>query len=321
MPGKLGVAAPFAGVSHGTLLVAGGANFPNGYPWQGGRKVWHAEAFALSDPAGRWIPAGALPHPLAYGISLSTEEGILCIGGSDAERHFAEVFRLVWAKGVLRSEPLPPLPVPLANAAGAIVGDTVFVYGGSEKPGEQVALNRLFAMQVQGTKHAWMELEPPPGKARILPVAASFEGALYVFGGVALEPKDGRIARVYLRDTWRYRGGEGWRQLADAPQPIAAAPSPAPVAGDEILLLGGDDGSKAAFQPIEQHPGFPSQVLAFDPHRDKWRALGPVPAPRATVPCVEWLGRFIIPSGEVRPGVRSPEVWSLQVKSANLAEP
>ena len=29
-----------------------------------------------------------------------------------------------------------------------------------------------------------------------------------------------------------------------------------------------------------------------------------------TVPCVEWRGRLILPSGEVRPGVRSPDTWS-----------
>ena len=28
-----GVAGAFAGMSNGVLLVAGGANFPNGYPW------------------------------------------------------------------------------------------------------------------------------------------------------------------------------------------------------------------------------------------------------------------------------------------------
>src|SRR4051794_13907380 len=40
LPDPLGLAGAFAGVSSGALLVAGGANFPNGMPWDGGAKVW-----------------------------------------------------------------------------------------------------------------------------------------------------------------------------------------------------------------------------------------------------------------------------------------
>ena len=40
LPVSLGVAGPFAGVSHDVLIVGGGANFPNGAPWDGGAKVW-----------------------------------------------------------------------------------------------------------------------------------------------------------------------------------------------------------------------------------------------------------------------------------------
>ena len=36
---------------------------------------------------------------------------------------------------------------------------------------------------------------------------------------------------------------------------------------------------------------------------------GALPAARVTTPCVYWAGSWVIPSGEVRPGVCSPEVW------------
>ena len=38
------------------------------------------------------------------------------------------------------------------------------------------------------------------------------------------------------------------------------------------------------------------------------------PLSRATAPVVEWQGRAVIPNGETRPGVRSPEVWALDLK-------
>ncbi len=75
-------------------------------------------------------------------------------------------------------------------------------------------------------------------------------------------------------------------------------------------MTAGDDGSRAGLSPPEKHPGFPKAILAYDPALDAWSEAGEVPAPRATVPCVEWRGRFVVPSGEMRPGVRSPEVWS-----------
>jgi N-acetylneuraminate epimerase len=317
LPDALGVAAPFTGESGGALLVAGGANFPNGFPWQGGKKMWHDEIYALAETNGQWQVAGRLPRPLAYGISLTTPEGVLCIGGSDATRHYADVFRLKYSAGKLETNNFPPLPVPLANAAGALVGKTVFVCGGSDQPGELNALNRLFSLDISSATPGWTELEPLPGKPRILPVAAVIDGTFYLAGGAALEPTNGHIARVYLRDTWSYQAGHGWKQLADLPKPSVAAPSPAPVFGTEFIVAGGDDGSLTGFKPVEKHPGFPKTGLAYDAAKNLWRTNVPVSAPRATTPVVFWRDRFVIPSGEMRPGVRSPEVWTLRVGTQN----
>ncbi|MFO0044239.1 MAG: galactose oxidase, partial [Armatimonadota bacterium] len=46
LPDPEGFAAPFAGMSHNQLLVAGGANFPDKRPWEGGTKVWYDKVFA-----------------------------------------------------------------------------------------------------------------------------------------------------------------------------------------------------------------------------------------------------------------------------------
>jgi N-acetylneuraminate epimerase len=149
------------------------------------------------------------------------------------------------------------------------------------------------------------------GSSRILPVAAASGSALYLIGGAAFEEQDGKPTRRYLRDAWRYTAGAGWKRLADLPGPCAAAPSPAAVIGGKILLLGGDDGSLAGVALAEKHPGFSRSILTYDIAANSWTAGGEVPAARVTVPCVPWRGNFVIPSGELRPGVRSPEIWSL----------
>ncbi len=310
LPDHEGFAGVFAGVAGDSLIVASGANFPDKKPWEGGKKIWHDTVFALEKPDGPWKIIGKLPHPLGYGVSVSTKAGVVCIGGSDSEKPRAEVFLLTLPHGHLEIKNLPSLPLPLANGAGALVGDTIYVFGGSAEPGEQSALNRLFALNLEAAHPQWHELTACPGKPRILPVAAALEGALYIAGGAALERTNGKVARLYLRDAWRFQPGSGWKRIADLPKPAAAAPTPAPVIGSEFFIIGGDDGSLIGFEPIEKHPGFTKTVLSYDARTESWRTNGEVPAPRAVLPTTFWHGRWAMPNGEVRPGVRSPEVWT-----------
>jgi N-acetylneuraminic acid mutarotase len=82
IPDERGFAGAFAGVHINLLLVAGGANFPDRPPWEGGVKTWYGQVWALKKDLGQWQPAGRLPRPLGYGISLSTPVGVGCLGGS-----------------------------------------------------------------------------------------------------------------------------------------------------------------------------------------------------------------------------------------------
>lgn len=311
LPNPLGVAGAFAGVSGTSLLVAGGANFPNGLPWEGGRKVWHDTVYRLDAPIAAWTVAGKLQRPLGYGVSVSTPDGLICIGGSDAARHYPGTFRLHLTGNELRVEPLPSLPKPLANATGALVGQQILICGGSLEPAEKSALNQLWSLDLSRLSAGWRELPALPAEPRFLAIAASVGDGFYLFGGVGLTKKEPGITRVYLKDAWRYRTNSGWQRLADLPRPMAAAPSPAPVIGNEILLLPGDDGSLAGFQPAAKHPGFPRRTLVYDLPQKLWREGGKASFAHVTTPCVNWQRRLVIPSGEIRPGVRSPAVWSI----------
>lgn len=318
LPGHLGVAGAFAGVSDGKLIVAGGANFPGKMPWDGGQKVWHDSVLVLDQTNAHWRVAGKLPRPLGYGVSLTTKRGVLCVGGSDATRHYADAFLLTCERDQVAAHSLASLPVPLANAAGALVGQIAYVTGGSEQPGEQAAVNRFFALDLTAHTPAWQELPPCPGEARILPAAGATASAFYLAGGAALRPHDGKVKRVYLRDAWKFTPRTWtWERLADLPRPSVAAPSPAPVIDSTLLLIGGDDGSLAGFQPPERHPGFPRAVQALDLLAGTWTRFDDLPAARATLPAVAWHGLFVLPGGEVRPGVRSPEVWTLRWTGAH----
>ena len=42
-----GLAGPYVGIDDDVLILAGGANFPEKLPWEGGEKVYYKEIFIL----------------------------------------------------------------------------------------------------------------------------------------------------------------------------------------------------------------------------------------------------------------------------------
>jgi SSS family solute:Na+ symporter len=311
IPDAVGFAGSYAGVSQDVLLVAGGANFRGKPPGEGGTKVWHDRIFALERGATAWRDAGRLPQAAGYGVSLSTPEGVLLIGGGDATRNFTDVLRARWNGNAVEFETLPALPVPLAMAAGALLNRTVYVGGGLEQPTSTKASAAFFALNLDDLAAGWKTLPAWPGPARMLATASAQDGAFYLIGGADLSTgPDGKPVRQWLRDAYRFTPGKGWKRLADLPRPSVAAPSPAAAVGQaHVLLLGGDDGSQMGTPPAA-HPGFPRSVLAYHVITDTWTDFGSLPFSLVTTTGVMWDGRLVVPGGETRPGVRSTEVWA-----------
>jgi solute:Na+ symporter, SSS family len=336
---SLGFAGSFAGVNEDALLVAGGANFPGGPPWTGAEKTWHDRIFILAQPGGIWKQAAErLPRPLAYGVAITTGQGVLCLGGSDARRHYPDVFFLNQTDGKVQIRPGPSLPGPLANACGALLGQTVYVAGGLAAPTATQTLNVFWALDLSEAEPHWNELAPWPGRPRMLAVAGVQDGAFYLFSGTDLHPgPDGKPVREYLRDAYRFKPDQGWKRLADLPRPAVAAPSPAWTVGQShLLIVGGDDGEQASrsLELKDAHPGFSGDVLGYHTITDTWTVLGrfpkrPGPDPRAhpeqadwpavTTSAVAWNGSYVAPGGEIRPGVRTPKVWSARIEPRSAA--
>ena len=135
IPDAEGFAYSFAGVSGGALIVAGGANIPGDKWAEPLHKVWYDSTYVLPKPDGQWQLGPRLARPLGYGVSITVDDSVICIGGSDEKEHTAEVFRLSWRDGHFAASPkMPPLPRPCANFCGALLGRTIYVAGGLEMP-------------------------------------------------------------------------------------------------------------------------------------------------------------------------------------------
>lgn len=314
IPDREGFAGSYAGVSSGALVVAGGANFPDKRPWEGGTKIWYDRVFVLEANATAWRETGKLPAAGGYGVSVTLDEGLLVIGGGDAKRNFSEVWLAQWDGREVKFTAWPSLPKPLAMAAGTRVGRTIFVAGGLDRPDATRAQNAFFALNLDDVKAGWRELAPWPGPERMLATAGAQDGSFFLFSGARLMAgADGKTSREWLRDGYRYTPGTGWKRIADLPRVAVAAPTPAPSVGGKLLLIGGDDGVQTSIAPTE-HKGFPRDVLAYDPKADAWTRAGEVPFSLVTTTLTEWRGKIVIPGGEQKPGVRSTAVWAAEIK-------
>jgi N-acetylneuraminic acid mutarotase len=305
------VSGQFAGVSGGALLVIGGSYFPTPL-FEGGKKVWANSVFILDKGAAKWRTA-TLDGPIAYGGSVTTPDGVLLIGGSDQDRHYRRVERVRWADGVLKHEALPDLPGTVANTAAALLDGVVYVAGGQAEPASTEAMRSLWALDLKAAKLSWNALEPIPGPGRILPVMSASGDSLYVFSGAELlRDAEGKAARRYLKDAYRFRPGRGWTKLPDAPYPMVAAPA-LPWGTSTILVFGGDDGLNATriWELKDKHPGFHREVLAFDTKSHQWTPVGTLPLSLVTTPPAIWNGQIVIPGGEARPGIRSGRVLAI----------
>ena len=341
LPDAHGLAGPFAGKIGGSLVVAGGANFPEAPPWEGGKKVWHDCIFVYSVEQNSWIVSETrLPQSLAYGVSLTLpgRASVVMLGGSNQENlptTTAMELRLV--SGNVTLTELPPLPVPLAEMSGEAIGNTLYLFSGrTSKKTSQT----LFKIDLDSIKPQWEAL-PWPGEARgrMHSIAGRQGGKLYWFGGRdrmsegsipfsedRMEPE----GLDFLRDCYSFDPATSeWERLADLPAGLSAAPSPAVSAGEaHLLLLGGvtvdflKEQLKARPELNGQgheHPGFPKTIWGYHTVTNTWAPVDEIPAEfeaPVTVPVVMAdANAFFIPSGEIKPGVRTRQVIRGQVES------
>ncbi|HAC79260.1 MAG TPA: hypothetical protein DCG06_03120, partial [Deltaproteobacteria bacterium] len=320
LPNKSGVAGPFAGTHNDALIVAGGANFPQ--PVWENDKAWHDQIFVLTKSGDElvWKDGGKLAQPIAYGAAVSTPNGVVCMGGNDAETTFDDVFLLSWdaSTEAITTTKYPSLPEPCAYGAATLVGDVIYLAGGQNGQSLETAMKNFWALELSNRgnpdEFVWKKLPAWPGPSRALNLTVSqhngTDNCVYVISGRRQEGLDSKSVE-FLKDVWEYTPAKReWRKRADAPRCVMAGTAIGH-GRNQILVLGGADGSLffKGDELKDEHPGFPKKALAYDTVADRWSEAGATPRNHVTTIAVEWDGAMIIPSGEVRPRVRSPKVW------------
>jgi cyclically-permuted mutarotase family protein len=340
-----GLAGPVAS-SHGNfVLVAGGANFENGLPWRGGKKVYHDEIYLMEKKASGefcWKQSQErLPFPMAYPACVSTPEGVLSIGGEDQNGPVNQVFLFAFQNGNVKIEKLPALPHAISAAGATIIGSIVFVVGGLTSQG---ATSAFYTINLQSKASGWKVLPELPlalSHAVVVGQNDGEEDCIYVIGG---RNRTGEVSTFYS-SVWKYKPSvqkwisegdiisEGKKLGLSAGTGIAAG-------AKHILLFGGDPGiyfnrterlnnaierafveeEKQRFwkekdEMLSNHPGFSKDILSFNTRSKKWEKIGNLTDESpATTTAFRWNETVVIPSGEVRPGVRTPKVIGVEIE-------
>ena len=324
-----GVSACYCGVINGYLYIAGGCNFPDKPVAEGGKKRFYKAIYAakLNAEGNRleWKTVGQMPQPAAYGVSVTYENSLIFVGGNNETGGLTTAIRLRPTATGMQQEALPSLPHALDNMAGAVVGHILYVVGGNC---EGVATQKVWSLDLKNTaKEGWKEEPSIPGIARVQPIAAALAGDLLgVWGGFA--PKtDSKAAQLAMNGASYNAGCGTWTAL----------PVPTDALGEEVftggataiatpqkgvVVVGGvnKDVFLAAINKLPEgyllhEPEwyrFNSRVLCY---RDgTWTQLLQHPSvARAGCALAYWDGWVYVVGGELKPGIRTPEIVRFRV--------
>lgn len=330
LPDPVGLKGAYAGISNGWIILTGGSNFPVPRS-QGGTKSFADKIYLRSAGLGnapwRTMPE-VLPVGLAEGASVTTEAGLVAIGGQTAQGPVAEVTLFSTdAKGSsIRRTPLPSLPEPSANATAVYLQGHLYVAGG-EAGGQGSAnfwqLDLAQAITNSG-KTSWRSLPSWPGPRRFgaMMVVLIREGReqIFLFGG-RLKAAGPASINDYLSDAYRFDPQSGaWATAAAMPHraiiatTIRTGPSTA-------ALMGGSDGHDLErMAELGERYRIPNHIAIYDAQTNSWHTGGTMPIGVVGAVAVDLGSAWLVAGGEYSPSIRTAQAFQLTVKQGGVSE-
>lgn len=331
-----GVAGAFIGKVGDRIILAGGSNFSQGAPWEGGEKQFEDAVYLLTPSGGAYkcelVADAKLPAGVAHGCAAAAGRSLYCFGGQTADAESRAVYALTPAGNSVRVDAVGELPEGFRPAAALLYKDEIYLHGVKDDA------NAFWRFSPVSGK--WTELTACPGAVRSAGPAFAAqhngrENAMYLIGG--RHQKEGEF--LIYSDVWEYLPlSDRWQARGDATvdgKPVVVMYAQAvPYGSGHVLVLGGDDGRelvrRAALERVigqaatpqeaedlraelreafTAHEGFSKEVLAYHAITDTWVSLGEAETGFPAVTTAVVAGnQIVIPSGEVRPGVRTPDV-------------
>jgi len=337
-----GFAGAINGITGNRLIVAGGANFPGKLPWEGGEKHYSDEIHILQKQGNKfeWNKAVKvkLPEPIAYCGNIATPYGIVYAGGENDKGISNKAFLINWNSEQHQPEisELPNLPLKCTNIALTNIDSIVYAAGGDQ----QDSSSRLFyCIDLKSHHPQWQPLPRLPiALANTVAIAQKgMDGTnIFIIGGRTKTPSG--ISELH-HTIFEYNTSKcTWSKCADISDGKRimnlSAAAGVPFGRHFILIAGGDDGT--VFHKIEtylskiakatttaeseiltkeknelniNHKGFCRDILLYNTRNNTWAKVGELPfAAHVTTTATKWGSELVISNGEIKPGVRTPDV-------------
>lgn len=338
---SIGIAGPVVGVLQNKLIVAGGANFPEKMPWLGGKKFYYNDLFVFEknkNNVSATFKKIQLPDNIAYSASCVTPLGIVYAGGENELGLSNKVNLIKWDKesNTITIASLPQLPEPITNASLACIDNTIYLMGGETVTN---TTNQLISLNLENVESGWHQLPDMPKPLSNLVSVAHYNNnheRLFIMGGRAKQ-KNG--ISIFSSDVYSFDiKTKKWHINKALPYAISAGTGML-FAEKYILLFGGDKGDRfnrvesqiskinAATDPViknsfiqiknnllETHPGFSKEILLYNMESNQWISNGIMPfTTTVTTNAVQWGDQVVIPSGEIKAGVRTPRIIAAKI--------
>lgn len=335
----IGVAGPMTGLIGDRLVIAGGANFPGKMPWEGGRKEYSRQAYVyrIGDAGFRLVHRQLLETAVSYAGNCSAEGALYVAGGEDSKGPVSSVMKISWQNDSLVTGSLPPLPFALTNGSLVSASGKLYFTGGENR---EFVSDRIYEYDLSGASE-WKEAYRLPYPVSNAVVVSDGKNKIYIAGG--RKRNENAISTFYDQLLEADLVSGQIRQIATLPEPSAAGTGVLDAEGN-ILLFGGDTGEtfhrvEALMAEIERtadpvkkkelndrkaevqrlHPGFSKVCRKYDLKKKKWLPVAPMEGESpVTTTALTYRDLILIPSGEIRAGVRTGRI--LIAKQGNAHE-
>ncbi len=219
-----------------TLLAAAGSTTGQG---DGSLSIWTCAPPTEQGKAKAW--KGTPVSVPAWAASAQWGDRLIVAGGMLGGRPVSNMVVLSGDdSGTIRSEALPPLPQPLAGAGAAMIGTTLYVFGGVSSVEPPVFEKKLWKLDfTEGTPaKTWIEGEAFPNSSRAFFAVTAQYGMLCVFGGIEPGLRVSNESWVYRPQPIEATSYIGWKRVTDLPHPSARASAVA-LGQASVMLAGG----------------------------------------------------------------------------------
>lgn len=345
---SLGFAGAINGITNDVLIVSGGANFQDKMPWEGGKKHYSKEIHVLQkcNNIYSWNKEvkSTLPEPIAYCGSTSTDLGVVYVGGENENGLSNKAFILKWnaSKNEVEIKSLPNFPIAITNIGLTHIGNVVYAIGGDEATKSS---NDFLSLDLNSKNPEWITLPKLPiALANSVPVVQKDKNGvnIYVIGGRTKTPTG--ISDLHnttfvfniKKQIWESRAN-----ISDGKNTTHfSAGAGVAVGNHSIVIVGGDTGE--TFHKIEtylsqiaktdspeekaklsveknklntNHDGFYKGILVYNTRTDSWSTIGELPfLAHVTTTATVWNDDIVLSNGEVKPGIRTPDVMLGTIK-------